>query len=146
MGYMVTPFHLSRLLLPDYKSLITSMDILIEVGGHSISPPGITGLWADVYAAFFDLFQHTFRNVSRLRLTVLLRPWHSASMFTNATLDGLLGPWERLASSREWIYLDLCAPDVWYDLLKVRADAQKIWTASRTQRRQDTHGPYLIVI
>lgn len=130
---MDTPFHMSRLLLPNYTSLITAMDVVVRIGKAHSEPPEITGICAYVYPAFFELFHQTFRNVRRLRLTMHLKPWDIPPVTMNdKNLDAFLAPWETLARSREWIYLNLCVQHDWYPWLKKKEDTQSRWTLSKT--------------
>ena len=109
------------------------MDVYLQIGSTYTEPPVITGLWTDVYPAFFRLFQHTFRNVQRLRLTMNLKPWDIPPVTMNdANIGAFLAPWEALARSREWVYLDLAIQDDWYPFVKKKADAQSTWALSRT--------------
>lgn len=128
-----TPFHMSRLLPPEYTSRITAMDISIQIGKSHCEPPEITGTWAEIYPACYDLFHHTFWNVRRLRVTMRLKPCDVPPITMNdQNLDAFIAPLEKLAKSREWIYLDLCVQEDWYPWLKKKVDAQNTWSLSKT--------------
>ncbi|KAJ5180092.1 hypothetical protein N7492_003302 [Penicillium capsulatum] len=128
-----SPYQMSRLLRPDYASLITSMDILIEMGKSTTEPPQLNGAWTTVYPAFFDLFQSCFCNVRQLRLTMHLKPWRIPPVTMNdENLNTFLAPLNSLAKSREWNRLELSLQEDWYDLLKDRAGTQNGWTLSKT--------------
>ncbi|KAJ5815132.1 hypothetical protein N7474_006909 [Penicillium riverlandense] len=116
MGDVVdTPFHMSRLFPSEYTSQITAMGICIEIRKSHCKPPEITGNWVEVYPACYELFNHTFWNVRRLRVTMRLTPWDIPPITMNdQNLDAFIAPLEKLEMSREWIYLDLCVPDDWY--------------------------------
>lgn len=123
-AYPDVPFRLSRWLIPDYAALITAMDVGLFIR--------ITCRDADVCAAFFQLFQGPFGNVRRLRVTMTLP---AVSLFKEG-LDEFLALWmdpfEMLARSREWGYLDLAVPLDWYELLNKNDDAERTWTLSMT--------------
>lgn len=125
---MDTVFRISRLLRPDYISLITAMDIAFTMQLPTSSADSETELlpgdWATVYPAFFELFTHSFRNVRRLRLTMCLDQSHVAA---NVSTRALLAPLESLTASREWDQLDLCVPISLYLRLKERAEEQDRW-------------------
>lgn len=125
---MDTVFRISRLLRPDYTSLITAMDIAFTMQLPTSSADSETELlpgdWATVYPAFFELFTHSFRNVRRLRLTMCLDQSHVAA---NVSTRALLAPLESLTASREWDQLDLCVPISLYLRLKERAEEQDRW-------------------
>ncbi|KAL4889428.1 hypothetical protein BDV59DRAFT_186513 [Aspergillus ambiguus] len=129
-----TPFHMSRLLLPEYTALITSMDISIEMTMPYTAPPDLPGNWATVYPAFLALFDSSFSHVRHLCLTLALKPWRLSKVtVTDESLDAFFAPWEALAISREWKQLDLCVPQDWYERLKTKATAQGVWSLRVTE-------------
>lgn len=67
--------------------------------------------WERVYPALFDLFEHCFCNVQKLRLTMHMPAWEKVrGTIDDGKIDEILAPWEGLAQSREWTCLKLCVP------------------------------------
>lgn len=132
------PFHLSRLLRPDYRSLLTSMDVRLEANKDLFRPPyKIPEAWTTTWPAFFDLFHHAFPNVRRLRLTLRIQSWRTMPKSHDKDLDILLFPWETLAASREWTFLDLSVSCKAYIVFEEKAKAQNNWTLSITDWSTD---------
>lgn len=118
-----SPFQMSRLLRPDYLSLITSMDIWIGAVS-AMKPPESEEGWRKAHPAFWDLFQSTFCNVRQLRLTLHMLP------LLDETPDALCASMDSLANSREWNRLELSLEEDCCAELKERAEAQGKWTLS----------------
>ncbi|KAJ5584479.1 uncharacterized protein N7459_004279 [Penicillium hispanicum] len=129
-----TPFHMSRVLLPDYGSRIRAMDILIRIGKPNCEPPELTGAWATVYPALFALFDQAFCNVRQLRVTMHMKPWDIPPVTMNEeSMKKFLAPLDALAKSREWIRLELSVQGDWYSTLEGWAKAQDTWTLTQTE-------------
>ncbi|CAI7609454.1 unnamed protein product [Penicillium glandicola] len=120
------------LLSPACSSLITSMEISFDFWYKLDKTPQATA-WETVYPALFDLFEHCFCKVHKLRLTMHIPAWEKVKeTFNDGKLDEIIAPLERLAQSRHWTSLKLCVPADWLPCLKGRAEKQSRWELATT--------------
>ncbi|KAJ5767740.1 hypothetical protein N7533_000323 [Penicillium manginii] len=128
-----SPFILSRMLSPICMRLIKSLDITI--GFHSwLGSSQHAQAWETVYPALFRLLENEFSSVQSLRLTIHFLNWKRAKdAMTEEKLNEIMGPWDRLATGREWKFLQLCVPFDWQLAIKPRAEAQSIWELKHTE-------------
>ncbi|KAJ5373539.1 hypothetical protein N7517_005545 [Penicillium concentricum] len=127
-----TPFIMSRLLSPACSSLITSMEVSFD-NWYKLDETPQAAVWETAYPAFFDLFEHCFCKVHKLRLTMHMPAWEKVrGTINDDKIDAILLPWERLAQSRNWIGLKLCVPSDWLPCLAGRAEKQTRWKLAMT--------------
>ncbi|KAJ5502050.1 hypothetical protein N7463_004924 [Penicillium fimorum] len=127
-----TPFIMSRLFSPACSSLITSMEISFD-SWYKLDETPQAAAWETVYPALFDLFEHYFCKVHKLRLTMHMPAWEKMrGTMNDDKIDEILAPWERLAQSRDWTSLKLCVPSDWFPCLTGRAGKQTRWELTMT--------------
>ncbi|KAJ5863146.1 hypothetical protein N7455_007214 [Penicillium solitum] len=125
------PYIMPRLLSPICSSLITSMEISFDFW-YKLDERQASA-WERVYPALFDLFEHCFCNVQKLRLTMHMPAWEKVrGTIYDGKIDEILAPLERLAQSREWTCLKLCVPLDWIPCLTDRAEKQSRWELAMT--------------
>lgn len=89
--------------------------------------------WMTTYAAFFGLFEQSFRGVHRLRLQLKMPPSEIGEIFfDDERLRTFLKPFDRLSKGREWTRLQLCVPDYYFQRIKQIKPGQDRWELTDT--------------
>ncbi|KAF9240754.1 hypothetical protein DTO013E5_9529 [Penicillium roqueforti] len=128
---MDTPFLISRILAPRCASFMTSMEISFAVNICKAGPDEDD--WMRTYAAFFGLFEQSFRGVHRLRLQLKMPPSEIGEIFfDDERLRTFLKPFDRLSKGREWTRLQLCVPDYYFQRIKQIKPGQDRWELTDT--------------